>query len=67
MHVQDLDKANVNFFMSHCFTTSACLSLCFLASMQNLKYIEFSGTAVAGSGFLVFVISNYSGVVQMND
>ncbi len=67
MHLQDVDKANVYFFMSHCFTTSACLSLCFVASMQNLKYIEFSGTAVAGSGFIVMVISNFSGVAQMND
>ena len=53
--------------MAHSFATSVCLSLCFVASSHNLRYIELSGTAIAGSGFLVMAVSNLSDTFEISE
>ncbi len=44
--------------MGHLFSIAVCLSVCFVASLYDLRYIELSGSAIAGSGFLVTAVSN---------
>ena len=47
--------------------TAVCLSVCFVASSYNLRYIELSGTVIAGSGFLVTAVTNLSNIFQMSE
>ena len=60
-------QENIMFCSMHLFSTTFLLTLCWLASQKNIRYIELSGVALCGTSCAIMAISNFCGLIEMND
>ena len=56
----------VLFFLFQFLGTTFGLSVCWLASLYNLKFVELYGSTLAGSGFIVMALCIHTDIVDVS-
>ena len=49
------------------FVSLVVLSICFIASCKDMRFVELFGSALSVSSLLATVLSNYFGLIKMDD